>query len=267
MFKRKIIRLCTLLFAGAFFFAFFPVLPHVPVRAEKNPYGFEKLCSYTTYFSQAEKGRSQNIFIAASLIDGVTLQPYGEFSFNATVGARTAEAGYQQAKIIINGEYVSGVGGGVCQVSTTLYNAALKSGLQVTEYHPHSLRVSYVPPSRDAMVSSQSDLKLFNPTAHPVYLSATVFEGGLRITFYGKNDGYRYEISSAVLGEISPPPPIVKAGEKDEILRSPKNGLKSESYLEKYRGNALLSKTRLRTDEYRPTQGIIVKKIADTTKK
>ena len=59
----------------------------------------------------------------------------------------------------------------------------------------------------------------------------------------------------------------MKEGDKDEILRSPKNGLKSEAYLEKYRGNALLSKTRLRTDEYRPTQGIIAKKIADTTKK
>ncbi len=267
MFKRKIIKFCTLLLTGAFFFAFFSTPNATFAQAEKNPYGFEKLCSYTTYFNQEEKGRAQNIAIAASLIDGVTLQPYGEFSFNATVGKRTAEAGYQNAKIIVDGEYVSGVGGGVCQVSTTLYNAALKSGLQVTEYHPHSLRVSYVPPSRDAMVSSQSDLKLFNPTAHPVYLSATVFNGGLRVSFYGKNDGCRYEISSSVLGEIPPPPPIVKEGQEEGVLRAPKSGLKSEAYLEKYRGNALLTKTRLRTDEYRPTQGILVKKIADTTKK
>ena len=102
--------------------------------------------AYTTYYSKEERDRCQNISIAASLIDGVTLQAYGEFSFNATVGKRTEEAGFRQAKIIVNGEYVLGVGGGVCQVSTTLYNAALKSGLTVTEYHPHSLRVGYIAP-------------------------------------------------------------------------------------------------------------------------
>ena len=160
-----------------------------------------------------------------------------------------------------------GVGGGVCQVSSTLYNAALKAGLTVTEFHPHSLRVGYVPPSRDAMVSSQSDLKLCNPYAHPVRLTATVFEGGIRVAFFGKNHGDRYEIIAVTLREIPPPPPIVKEGEKEEILRSPKNGVKSEAYLERYRGEQLLSRKRLRTDEYRPIQGVIVKKIAEQTNK
>lgn len=173
----------------------------------------------------------------------------------------------QQAKIIVGGEYVLGVGGGVCQVSTTLYNAALKSGLEVTEYHPHSLRVSYVQPSRDAMVSSSSDLQLFNKHAFPVYISAKVQGGALRVTFFGKNDGSRYEIVSKVLGEIPPPAPIVKEGDRDEVLRSPKNGVKSELYLERYQGGALLSRKRLRTDEYRPIQGIISKKMANATNK
>ena len=190
------------------------------------------------------------------------MQPYGEFSFNKTVGRRTAEAGFRQAKIIVNGEYVLGVGGGVCQVSTTLYNAALKSGVAVTEYHPHSLRVSYVPPSRDAMVSTECDLQLYNPHPFPVCLTAQVFEGGLRITFYGKNEGYRYEIISNILSEIPPPAPIVKEGKTDEIIRSPKNGVKSEMYLERYQGDALLSRKRMRVDEYRPIQGIVAKKIA-----
>ncbi|MBE7085656.1 MAG: hypothetical protein E7366_00690 [Clostridiales bacterium] len=226
-----------------------------------NPYGWETLSSYTTYFNANEGGRCENIAIAASLIDGVTIQPYGEFSFNQTVGRRTEESGFQQAKIIINGEYVLGVGGGVCQVSTTLYNAALKSGLTVTEYHPHSLQVGYVSPSRDAMVSSQSDLCLFNPHAHPVYLSANVFQGGIKITFFGKNEGYRYELNAKTLGEILPPQPIVKEGEKEEVLRVEKSGVKSECYLECYKGDNLLWRKRLRKDEYRPIQGIIVKKI------
>ena len=246
------------LLAGVFLFLH---AESVFARAEE----WELISSYTTYFNAEEKGRSENIAIAASLIDNIVVQAYGEFSFNQTVGRRTAEAGFQSAKIIVNGEYVLGVGGGVCQVSTTLYNAALKSGLEVTEYHPHSLRVGYVPPSRDAMVSTQSDLKLFNARAHAVRIRASVREGSVRVAFYGKNDGDRYEITSVTLAEIPPPAPVVKEGDKEEILRSPKNGLRSEAYIERYRGNALLSKKRLRTDEYRPIQGVLVKKIGNPT--
>ena len=266
--------LSALLFAGAFFFALIPASvfwgkESAVVVAEsgtkENPYGWEKLSSYTTYYDQKDGGRVENIRIAAGLIDGITVQAFGEFSFNQAVGRRTADAGFKQAKIIVNGEYVQGVGGGVCQVSTTLYNAALKSGLQIVEFHPHSLRVSYVPPSRDAMVSSHSDLRLFNPYAHPVHISAQIFTGGIRVVFYGKGNGLRYEIVSEEGESISPPPPIVKAGDKDEILRAPKNGLKSESYLETYQGAQLIRREKLRADEYRPTQGIIVKKIAQPT--
>ncbi len=260
---RKRMRLALLL-AGAFFFCLGGGLPVFLAFAEENPYGWDKISSYTTYYDEGDKGRSENIAIAASLVDGVTVQAFGEFSFNATVGKRTEEAGFQQAKIIVNGEYVSGVGGGVCQVSTTLYNAALKGGLEVVEYHPHSLRVGYIPPSRDAMVSTGSDLKLFNPHAFPVYLSAKTFSGGLRVAFFGKNEGYRYELSSNILAEIPPPEPIVKEGERDEIIRSPKNGVRSEAFLECYKGGRLLFRKRIRTDEYRPIQAIIGKKIVNT---
>ena len=270
-YKKRIKTLALLLFGGVFLMLFSPFYYKKPVPALAegidNPYGWEKLSAYTTYFNQKDRGRCENISIAASLIDGVTLQPYGEFSFNATVGKRTEEAGFQQAKIIMNGEYALGVGGGVCQVSTTLYNAALKAGLSVTEFHPHSLQVSYVAPSRDAMVSTQSDLKIFNAYAHAVYLSAKVFDGSIKITFFGKNEGDRYEIISQTLEEIPPPPPIVKGGEREEIFRQEKSGIKSELYLERYRGNTLLSRKRLRTDEYRPIQGIIVKKNAFSTRK
>ena len=253
-------RMATLLFASVFFL-FTPFSAVKRVKAETK---WEKIASYTTYFNAEDRGRCENIAIAAELISGITIQPYGEFSFNQTVGRRTEEAGFQKAKIIVNGEYVLGTGGGVCQVSTTLYNAALKSGLTVTEFHPHSLQVSYVAPSRDAMVSTQSDLCFINPHVFPVRLTAEVFDGGVRVYFSGKKDAYRYEIVSQVLSETPPPAPIIKAGEKEEILRSPKNGVKSEAYLERYAGDKLLSRKRIRTDEYRPVQGIIVKKITNT---
>ncbi len=259
------------LWTGVFFTLFFtlvftpvPLSRHATAASQEGETEWNKLCSYTTYFNDGEGDRKENITIAAGLIDGITLQAYGEFSFNQTVGRRTAEAGFKQAKIIVNGEYVLGVGGGVCQVSTTLYNAALLSGLQVVEYHPHSLRVGYVPPSRDAMVSTQSDLKLFNPYDYPVRLQATLFRGGIRVSFLGKGKIDRYAIVSTALGEIPPPPPIVKEGENEEIVRAPKNGLKSEAYLERYHGDNLVSRKRLRVDEYKPVQGILVKKSENT---
>ncbi len=261
----------TLFLTGVFFFIilFFTGTGGLYRAAANgiNPYGWDKIASYTTYYDEKDGGRCENIAIAAGLIDGITVQPYGEFSFNGTVGRRTQDAGFRQAKIIVNGEYVLGVGGGVCQVSTTLYNSALKAGLTVTEYHPHSLRVSYVAPSRDAMVSSESDLQFYNPYDHPVQISAEIFGGGLRVCIFGKSTGKRYELSSRVLEEISPPAPIVKDGEKDEILRSPKNGMKSELYIECYHGQQLLFKKRLRVDEYRPIQGIVAKKIDKPTNK
>ena len=258
--KNHAAKAATLLFASVFFlFTPFSVIERVSAETK-----WEKISSYTTYFNVEDVGRCENIAIAAELISGITVQPYGEFSFNQTVGRRTEEAGFQKAKIIMNGEYVLGTGGGVCQVSTTLYNAALKSGLTVTEFHPHSLQVNYVAPSRDAMVSTQSDLCFVNPHSFPVRLTAEVFKGGVRVYFSGKKDAYRYEIVSRVLSETPPPAPIIKEGEKEEILRSPKNGVKSEAYLERYAGDKLLSRKRLRVDEYRPVQGIIVKKIGNT---
>ena len=153
-------------------------------------------------------------------------------------------------------------------MSTTLYNSALKSGLIVTEFHPHSLQVAYVAPSRDAMVSTQSDLKLYNPYAFAVKLNAKVKDGAIRVSFTsvtGKRPSYRYEIVSETLEEISPPPPIIKIGDSEEILRSPKNGLKSQAYLETYKGECLVARTRLRVDNYLPIQGVIVKKNDNTS--
>jgi vancomycin resistance protein YoaR len=149
----------------------------------------------------------------------------------------------------------------VCQVSTTLYNAALKSGLQITEFHPHSLRVSYVPPSRDAMVSSSSDLRFFNARPHAVKVKTHMEKNALKISIFGQKDGYRYEIISNIVGEIPPPPPVIKKGEKEEILREEKVGIESESFLEIYQSGKLVSRKRLRKDRYLPTQGIFVKKI------
>ena len=255
--REKIIFTFASAFAGAYLFLCGVSTCAFPVSSETHPR--EKLCSYTTYFNEKDGGRCENIRLSARRLDGIALQPYGEFSFNGAVGPRTRENGYQEAKVIAGGEFVVGVGGGVCQVSTTLYNAALLSGLTVLEYHPHSLRVGYVPPSRDAMVSSFSDLRLYNPRPETVYISAEVGRDWLRFTLYGKSDGRTYSIESRTLQEIPPPEPIVEDG-AEGVVRYGVNGLRSESYLYTYEKGVLTSVKRLRADEYAPQRGVIGKK-------
>ena len=245
-------------FIALFFLSAFYFFPVQQVNADSGI----AIADFSTRYDEKDGGRSENIRLSASFIDGITLQAYGEFSFNQTVGKRTAERGFKEAKVIVSGEFVKGVGGGVCQVSTTLYNATLLAGLTATEWHPHSLQVSYVPPSKDAMVSLYSDLKIFNPHPFPVRFSLTAKGGVLRVKIYGEGDGYTYKTVSKTLGEIPPPPPIEKVGEKEEILRYERAGIKSVLYLQRYKNGSLVSQTLLRSDEYRAVRGIIVKKIA-----
>ncbi len=274
--KTRTKKILSLLLSGAFFlfslafFAFFaPNFHSVQAAADKTGLFSVRLSHFSTWYSQKDGGRCENVALAARFIDGVTVQPYGEFSFNQTVGKRTAAAGFQNAKVIVKGEYVQGIGGGVCQVSTTLYNALLLAGLTVTEVNPHSLAVSYVPPSRDAMVSTQSDLRFFNPYPFAVRLNVTAKQGSLTVNVYGAKKIDEYKIVAIVTGEIDPPAPL----EKEETPQTPVQpregckGIKSEAYLERYKGGALVSRKKIREDAYAPVRGIIVKKIDDTTKK
>lgn len=207
------------------------------------------LGKFTTSFNGSNVNRASNIRLAAALINGMELHGGKIFSFNAAVGERLPERGFRSAKIIKNGEYVEGVGGGVCQVSTTLYNAALLSGLTVTEYHPHSLAVGYVGPSRDAMVSgSACDLKFKNPSASPVYIRAHTKSDSVTVEIYGKSDGAQYSLESVVTGEIPA---------KEEFCTDPaqvkegKNGVTSEGWLVVARGG-FVKKIKIRTDRYAP---------------
>lgn len=216
-----------------------------------------RLGAFTTYFDGANLPRVHNIALAASRISGTVIEPHAQFSFNAAVGKRTERNGFKIANVIQGGEFVPGVGGGVCQASTTLMNAALLSGLNITESRAHSLPVGYVKPSLDAMVSEYCDLKFVNPYGFPVYLSALTGENFVQFIIYGKPDGRRYEMQSEVLRRIPPPPAEIREGEEEKVIRSEKEGIASESYLLVYdRAGNLISRTLFRRDTYAATQGI-----------
>ncbi|MDD2234979.1 MAG: cell wall-binding repeat-containing protein [Desulfitobacteriaceae bacterium] len=123
----------------------------------------EPVSQYSTRFNSSMTNRTHNVKLAAKTLDGIVLAPGVRFSFNGSVGNRTVEAGYLEAPIISGDAFVPGIGGGVCQVSTTLYNAALLAHLEILERHPHSMPVNYVPAGKDATVSYPTlDLKFRN---------------------------------------------------------------------------------------------------------
>ena len=224
--------------------------------SEGEKFNVQLLSSFTTYFDGGNEARSHNIRLAASKINGTVVQNGDIFSFNETVGARTAERGFNKAAIIENGEFVEGIGGGVCQVSTTLYNAALLSGCKVTEYHSHSLAVSYVPPSRDAMVSGTFyDLKFKNSTGSTIYIKSVTGGNFVCFKIYGRNFGVKYSLSSVVTGAIEAPEEFT---EDIALVRGGKDGIISEGYLcvtEK----GVTHKIFLRRDKYSPIKKITLK--------
>lgn len=129
------------------------------------------LGSYTTYYRQGARG--DNIAIAAQQLNGVLIRSGASFSFNNIVGTRTASAGYKSAAVLVNGRSVLGIGGGVCQVSSTLYNAILLAGLNPTERFAHFIPSSYCPPGLDATVADNLiDFQFMNPLPHNVYILA-----------------------------------------------------------------------------------------------
>lgn len=233
--------------------------PRAPALSEEILRERTKLISaYTTKFDPLNQNRAHNISLAAQKLAGAIVAPHAEFSFNERIGRRTEENGFKESVVIFDGEFVKGVGGGVCQLSTTLFNAVLRAGMRITESRNHTLSVSYVPPSLDAMVSEYSDLKFKNPFDTPVYLNASVEGGSVTVTCFGLLDGKRYETESVVLYRLPPPPAETVEGDEEKILRAEKEGIASESYLIAYdKEGRLLSRTLLRRDVYAAIRGKI----------
>ncbi len=273
----KFISLIFLFFSLCAVYFYFPIKNNLTANA--SPFTREnagltlRASFFTTYFSSCEE-RASNVALASSTINGTFLDVNEEFSFNKVVGDRTEKNGYKNAKIILGGKFVDGVGGGVCQVSTTLYNAVLLAGLRVTEYHPHSLQVSYVAPSFDAMVSSGSaDLKFVNNTGSPLLIKCLAKNFKLTVEIYGEKMNEKYIRQSCVLEELPAPLeeevfvsseeyPDLLIGEKRTIKYS-KKGLKSQGSLIKVENGKIVWVKKIRTDIYNGVKGVTIIKKAE----
>jgi vancomycin resistance protein YoaR len=150
--------------------------------------------------------RLHNVALVAQLIDGALIAPGATFSFNGTTGERTAEKGFEEAPVIINGELQTGLGGGICQVSTTVFNAAFDAGLEIDERTNHALYISHYPLGRDATVDYPSlDLKLTNDTDKWLLLRTFVGTGSLTVNLYGTPQNRRVESTTSPLRVVGAP--------------------------------------------------------------
>lgn len=235
-------------------------------QLEKNTY---LRSSFSTNITSSSADRKHNIKNAMTSLNLVEVYPNQIFSFNNTIGKRTKANGYREAKIIINNEFVDGIGGGVCQVSSTLYNAVLLSGLEIIEANKHSRQVNYVKYGFDAMVNyGSSDLKFRNNTKEKITIVANYSPNQIKFRIYGENmNNVKYKLRNEIISTTEPGE-IVLTDEKQEYadkvqfedeffyLKKGIRGMEVKSYRDKYIDEQLVKHEILRTDKFKMEDAI-----------
>lgn len=223
-----------------------------------------RLATYSTKYSTADVNRTTNIKISVNKINGVVLLPGEEFSYNKVLGPRTPQAGYKLGAAYIGGKVVSDYGGGVCQTSSTLYNAVLLSNLEITSRTSHYFAAAYVPVSRDATVYWPSlDFKFKNNRNYPIKIKASTSNGVINVEIFGitEESDYEVELQSYVTSYI----PYNTEYKDDNTLPEGKevveqagtNGIRSEAYKILKKDGKVISKTLLSRDTYSTKARII----------
>ncbi|HHV29672.1 VanW family protein [Acetivibrio mesophilus] len=223
----------------------------------------EVISSFSTVFNSSNVNRSHNIRLACERINNKILLPGEVFSMDASLGTRTKENGYKDAPVIVKGRLIEGVGGGVCQVTTTLYVAVLKAKLDVVERVKHSMPLGYVEPGQDATISEgYIDFKFKNSSDRACLISASVVGNKIIIKLIGAKSISNHDVrlKSVVKERMSPPADeIIVDNELPagtvEIERESVQGLKVEVYRETYENNKLIESEKISEDIYKPIQG------------
>jgi vancomycin resistance protein YoaR len=182
----------------------------------------DQISNAVTLFNQTDQNRAHNIVLAAKSIDNIILSPGDHFSFNQIVGYASSAAGYKDAPIIVNEQIVMGAGGGICQVSSTLYNAVLLAGLKIVERYNHGLPVGYLPPGLDATISyNYLDLKFSNNTTSQLLIHMQVSGNELKAIVYGDpSKKQEVKIITQNLNTIAPPVHYRRVEDKPSTYKS-----------------------------------------------
>lgn len=227
----------------------------------------QQMASFTTAFDASYKERVHNIELASSILNKHLIAPGDVFSFNQIVGDTTPDKGYKEALIIQGGEFTTGYGGGVCQVSSTLYNAALLSNMQILERHNHRFMAAYISAGRDAAVSYGTyDLKFRNNRDHHILISARVENGEITIAIVGDGLEEEVEIETNYLNYIEPSLRIevtsqLAPGEEEKLKGKPGGTIKVWRIL--HRADGEKKEEILSVDTYLPYPAILRKGKAD----
>ena len=231
------------------------------IGTEAFPY---LISTYTTRYDASNVNRSQNLAIATGKINGTVLMPGEEFSFNQVVGKRTIEEGYKDAKIYQDGKVVDGLAGGICQISSTLYNAVIKANLEIVERRNHSFTTSYVKAGRDAtVVYGVIDFKFKNTRTYPIKIEGSVGSGVAEFNIYGIKEEVEYSVDLAPVVTASIPyatqyiPDPTLAPGQQIIVQAGGNGCKVTTYKETKLDGKFVSKEIISTDTYQPMKAII----------
>ncbi len=220
--------------------------------------------SFSTKYDASNVNRSTNLKIAAGKINGKVLMPGEEFSYNKVVGKRTVEEGYRDAKIFADGGVVDGLAGGICQISSTLYNAVLLANLEITERKNHTYTTSYVPAGRDAtVVYGAKDFKFKNSRNYPIKIEATVNGGIAEFKIHGVQEAEEYEIRILPVTTGSIPystsyiqDPTLAPGQHI-VSQSGHAGYRVTTYKEVRLNGNVISKEVISNDTYSPMSTVI----------
>ena len=224
----------------------------------------DKLSTFSTKYLASNVNRTTNLRLAAEKINGTILMPNEEFSYNQTVGERTIQAGYKNAAIYSNGEVVDGLGGGICQISSTLYDAVVMANLNVTTRRNHQFVTSYVDAGKDAtVVWGSQDFKFVNTRNYPIRIEATVSGGVATITIWGVKEEVEYDIKIetkriATIAYTTQyiQDPSLPAG-TEVVKQAGSNGRKVEAYKVVRLNGQVVSTTLLSKDTYNAMKRIV----------
>ena len=224
------------------------------------------LATFSTRYDASNIDRSTNLKIAVQKINDKVIMPGETFSYNQTLGNRTTAAGYKNAKIYENGQVIDGIGGGICQISTTLYNSVLLSNLDIVERRNHQFTTSYVPAGIDAtVVYGQTDFKFKNSRNYAIKIKANVSNGIATVSIYGVKEEKEYSISFNTK-TISTIPFTVKYNDDntlpvgtEKVYQNGTNGAITETYIIKSLNGKVVSTELLSKDTYNAMQKIILR--------
>ena len=226
----------------------------------------DQLATFSTIYDASATNRAYNVELATKKINGTVIMPGEIFSYNKTVGSRTIEAGWKEGTAYISGKVVPSVGGGVCQVSSTLYNTALLANLEITERTNHTFTVDYVSASRDATVYYGSlDFCFKNTRNYPIKIVASAQNGVCKISLYGIKEEVEYEviIQSKITSYINytttyKEDPTLDEG-KEVVEQVGFSGCRSEGYRILKLNGKIVSQTLLSKDTYSAQERIVRK--------